>query len=179
MMLNRFQLKNPTVIKMRYLIIILSIFCSFFGLAQEKNTVYIIFDASQHEMKKVDYTKARMVSANEPLEKSIHYQILQKDPDEEYDNYYEFFHNNYPKKVYEEFGGEPPIKLIKDTAFLRTIKLLDIAFFRTTDYIKVCKTFEAEDSWEQDVIIFIIDKDEIQDGKVVLREVSFSRPAKE
>ncbi len=75
-------------------------------------------------------------------------------------------------------AAAPPKKLVKDISFLQTIKPLDIEFFRTTSYRKVCKTFEAEDSWEQDVVIFMIDKDEIRDGKVVLREVQFSRPVK-
>ncbi|WP_168191335.1 MULTISPECIES: hypothetical protein [Antarcticibacterium] len=46
-------------------------------------------------------------------------------------------------------------------------------------YIQVAKTFEKEDSWEQDVAIFIVDVDEIKNDSIVLREVKFTRPVKE
>jgi hypothetical protein len=76
-------------------------------------------------------------------------------------------------------GPEGSKSILKDLNFLNKINPFDHSFFETTEYIRVCKTFEEEDSHVQDVIIFMIDKDEIKDGKIILREVFFSRPAKE
>lgn len=56
--------------------------------------------------------------------------------------------------------------------FLKDKPVLDVNFFRTTPYLKIAKTFEEEDSWKQDVIIFIIDEDEMQTDNIVLREVN-------
>lgn len=123
-------------------------------------------------MEKVQY------KVSPKAEFSYSYHIKQKEPANGYDDRFWFTHLNQLPSAYETFGGRPPKKLVKDISFLQTIKPLDIEFFRTTSYRKVCKTFEAEDSWEQDVVIFMIDKDEIRDGKVVLREVQFSRPVK-
>ena len=67
----------------------------------------------------------------------------------------------------------------KHKTFLKDKKVLDISFFRTTPYLEVCKTFEEEDSWEQDVVIFMMDVDEMKNDSIVLREVRFSRPVKE
>lgn len=72
-----------------------------------------------------------------------------------------------------------PSIIKKDSAFLKKTQLLNNIFFLTSDYKQVCKTFEEENSREKDVIIFIIDKDEVQNGKIILREVKFNRPAKE
>jgi hypothetical protein len=167
---------------MKLLYILITIICSQHLLSQTiRDTIFIYFDDEKAGMKKGEfYHPTRKDNPSEKINESITYFIEEKITKNPlgYDTGYTFYHLNRDKKSYEIFGGKPPLKLIKDTAFLRTVKLLDIAFFRKTDYIKVCKTFEAEDSWEQDVIIFIIDKDEIQDGKVVLREVSFSRPVK-
>ncbi|AOW20536.1 hypothetical protein [Urechidicola croceus] len=61
---------------------------------------------------------------------------------------------------------------------IKTIVYFDLNYFLEIDYLEVCKTFEAEDSLEQYVKIFIIDKDEIKNGKSLLREMQFSRPVK-
>jgi len=96
-----------------------------------------------------------------------------------HDTGYSFSHFIRTAYEIEIFGGpKNPITLIKELDFLNKIKPLDHHFFENTDYLKVCKTFEAEESHEQDVIIFIIDKDEIKDDKIVLREVLFERPVK-
>ena len=94
------------------------------------------------------------------------------------DSGYLFTHYRYGKEDLDK-GGKQPAIIEKPLSFLRTIKPLNIDFFLNTDYNKVCKVFEEEDSWMQDVIIFIIDKDEIMKGKIVLRQVRFNRPSKE
>jgi hypothetical protein len=96
-----------------------------------------------------------------------------------YDTGYKFYYRELIPFVQALSGFRSSMALVRDTSFLKIIKPLDHTFFETTDYLKVCKTFEAEDSHEQDVIIFVIDKDEIKDEKIVLREVQFYRPAKE
>ena len=146
----------------------------------EKDSIYILFNDENVEMQKVKYLAfKRKNNPDEQIDSSFTYYIQQKEPANGYDNKFIFSHANRDKQTYKTFGGTPPLKIIKDTSFLSTIQPLDIEFFRTTAYLKVCKTFEAEDSREQDVVIFMIDKDEIKDGKLVLREVKFSRPAKE
>ena len=167
---------------MRHLIIyIIVVFSTLKCFSQEKDTIYIIFDEAHGEMKKNSFLAfKRSDDPNEVRKKSFVYSIKEKkyNNDVKYDDEFEFVHHNRNRKNYEIFGGKPPLKIVKDSSFLKTIIPLDIQFFRTTDYIKVCKTFEAENSWEQDVVIFMIDKDEIKDGKLVLREVKFSRPVK-
>jgi hypothetical protein len=96
-----------------------------------------------------------------------------------YDTGYKFAYLELIPFEQASTGFRSSMALVRDSTFLNTIKPLDHTFFETTDYLKVCKTFEAEESHEQDVIIFIIDKDEIKNGKIVLREVKFSRPTKE
>lgn len=147
----------------------------------KKDTIYILFDSTQVGMKKNSFEVFKSTKyPNENIKTSYTYKIDEKKSENKYlyDTGYTFSHFNQGKSEYETFGGVPPLKLIKDSCFFKKIKPLNIDFFLTTDYLKVCKTFEKEDNWEQDVIIFIIDKDEIKDGKLILREVSFRRPAK-
>lgn len=78
-----------------------------------------------------------------------------------YDFDFSFSHFNQSQKAYKTFGGKPPTILKKPKSFLENKKVLDIEFFRTTPYIPIAKTFEKQESWEQDVVIFIVDVDEI------------------
>lgn len=164
------------------LVIILCLF-SLIGYSQiKKDTVYILFDSTQIGMKKISYKVLKSIKyPNENIKTSYSYKINEKKHENRYlyDTGYTFVHFNAGKSEYEYFGGTPPLKIIKDFSFLRNIKPLDIDFFLSTDYHKVCKTFEAKNRREQDVIIFIIDKGEIKNGKLILREVTFRRPVKE
>lgn len=149
-------------------------------IAQNKDTVYIGFDEQFEEMRKEDFTRhVQAGSPNEKLGKSITYYIRQKEPPCGYGYEFHFTHANHPKKAYEKFGGTPPIILHKEKSFLRDKKVLDINFFRTIPYQRIAKTFEEEDSWKQDVRIFMIDVDEIKNDSITLREVTFGRPVKE
>lgn len=164
------------------LVIILYLISSI-GYSQIKqDTLYILFDSTQVGMKKTSYKVLKSTKyPNENIKISYSYIIDEKKHENSYlyDSGYTFVHLNQGKSEYEYFGGTPPLKIIKDSCFLRKIEPLNIDFFLKTDYLEVCKTFEKEDNWEQDVIIFIIDKEEIKDGKVILKEVKFRRPAKE
>lgn len=162
-------------------IIILFILNTVNALSQVKDTVYIYFDSTNVEMKKGSFKTFKSVKyPNENIKISYSYKIGEKKHEYSYlyDSGYTFTHYNLGKFDLDR-GGHQPLVLVKDTCFLKTIKLLNIDYFLTTDYHDVCKIFEKEDSWEQDVVIFIIDKDEIKDGKLILREVTFSRPVKE
>ena len=163
----------------------ISIFLILFTLncvsQQFKDTVYIYFDSTLVGMKKADFKIFKSKKyPNEKIKSSHTYKIDEKKMKDTigYDKGYTFTHFNQGKGEYEVFGGKPPLALKKESPFLKTIKPLTIDFFLNTDYKKVCKTFEEEDSHEQDVIIFVIDKDEIKNGKLTLREVIFSRPVK-
>lgn len=149
------------------------------GYSQVKDTVYIYFDSIHSNMKKGSSIIRRTVKEDERMVYSYYIDEKVHDNSYGYDTGYTFYQYNRPESDIKKFGGKQPLTLEKDTCFLKTIKPLDKKFFLETDYIKVCKTFEAEDSWDQDVIIFIIDKEEINGGKIILREVTFSRPAKE
>jgi hypothetical protein len=96
-----------------------------------------------------------------------------------YDYEFKFHHHNQSQKNYKNFGGKPPAILRKHNSFLKNKKVLEIEFFRKTPYIKIAKTFENEDSWEQNVVIFMVDVEEIKNNSIVLREVKFSRPVKQ
>lgn len=163
----------------KMLIIILFFFNSINVVSQVKDTLYIYFDSTNIEMKKGSFIDNRV---QDPIKSiSITYYIDEKKREfsYEYDKGYTFWHRNRDEKSAKLFGYKQPLTLEKDILFFKKINLLDNCFFKKTDYHQVCKTFEKEDSWEQDVVIFIIDKDEIKDGKLILREVTFSRPVKE
>ncbi|GAA3570331.1 hypothetical protein GCM10022395_19960 [Snuella lapsa] len=132
-------------------------------------------------MKKQVINKERLVVKGVlPVDDSFVYEIDEKREGRLYEFEYRFSHFNWSKNQYMSNSNyKPPLIIKKDTSFLKTISVLDIDFFKSTDYLKVCKTFEDEDSWKQDVLIFIIDIDEIVDDKIVLREVQFSRPVKQ
>lgn len=110
---------------------------------------------------------------------SYSYKIEQKEETYLYDNKFDFGHYNQSLKTYKTFGGKPPAILKKPKSFLDNKKILDIEFFRTTPYIQIAKTFEKEESWEQDMVIFMIDVDEIENDCLILREVKFTRPVKQ
>ena len=95
------------------------------------------------------------------------------------DSRFKFSHHVQSQETLEKFNIKRPIKLKKHKSFLKDREILDIKFFRTTPYIEVCKTFEEEDSWEQDVIIFMMDVDEMENDSIILREVRFTRPVKQ
>ena len=165
----------------RYSIIILLIICVN-GFSQiEKDTVFIYFDSTNSNMKKSSFKAFKSYKyPDELIETSFSYKINEKTHKYSgmYDSGYLFTHYRYGKVDLDK-GGKQPAIIEKPLSFLRTIKPLNIDFFLNTDYNKVCKVFEEEDSWMQDVIIFIIDKDEIMEGKIVLRQVRFNRPSKE
>lgn len=145
-----------------------------------KDTILIKFNNEFPEMEKSDFTKGVQAgSPEEKLKKSITYFIRQMEKDSWSGNKFSFTHANHPKKAYEKFGGTPPLICKKHISFLKDRKVLDIKFFRKTPYIQVAKTFEDEDSWEEDVIIFIMDEDEVKNDSITLRQVNFSRPVKQ
>lgn len=153
---------------------------AFTNYAQQKDTVFIVFDDEYNGMELVDYTHLMQAGApDEKLEKSITYIIEQMEETYPYDDKFKFSHHNQSKKAYEKFGGEPPGILYKTKAFLKGKKVLDIDFFRTTPYIQIAKTFEKENSREEGVIIFIMDVDEMKNDSIILRQVDFSRPIKQ
>jgi hypothetical protein len=169
---------------MKNIFITILILTTFTGFTQvKKDTLYIYFDSIQPTMNK-GVAKMRVFDENRKIVEYliISYwidEIIRPNP-EMLDTGYTFQYNERtPYEVRIMGGPEGSKSILKDLNFLNTINPLDHTFFETTEYIKVCKTFEAEDSREQDVIIFVIDKDEIKDGKIILREVFFSRPAKE
>lgn len=149
-------------------------------LSQKKDTVYIKFNETHEEMRKVDLTRQMQArSPDQVLKKSVVYYIEQMEPPCGYDNEFNFAHIKRDKETYKKWDLEAPINLHKEKSFLRHKKVLDINFFRTTPYLKIAKTFEEEDSWAQDVMIFMIDVDEIKKDSIILREVTFGRPLKE
>ncbi len=96
-----------------------------------------------------------------------------------YDTGYTFVHFNQAEGTIKKFGGRQPQTLVKSIDFLENLNVLDESFFRKIEFVKVCDAFEADDSWEQDVIVFIIDKDEIKNNQIVLREVTFRKPTRQ
>lgn len=148
--------------------------------SQKKDTIFIVFNSQYGKMEKSNFTKGVQAGApEEKLEESIIYYIEQMEKDTYYPTKFKFTHFNQSKKSYKKFGGKPPLILKKHKSFLKGKKVLDIDFFGTTPYTKVCKTFEEEDSWKQDVLIFMVDVDEMKNDSIVLREVMFSRPVKQ
>jgi len=147
-----------------------------------KDTLYIYFDSLQPTMKKaLGYDK--QIPKYDLYETNRYYgtYFIDEKPapnPEMLDTGYEFAYWEHTPFLQALSGFRSSMALVRDQSFLKKIKPLDHTFFETTEYIKVCKTFEAEDSREQDVIIFVIDKDEIKDGKIILREVFFRRPEK-
>ncbi len=166
--------------KKNNLIIILFFFFYLKGFSQTvKDTVYIFFDSTNVGMRKSSFKDKRVIRKDKKT--SFVYYIDEKKVESSYlyDSGYTFWHSNRPDRDLIKWGGKLPLEVKKDTCFLKKIDPLEINFFLETKYRKVCKTFEDENSREEGVIIFIIDKDEIRDGKIVLREVKFSRPVKE
>lgn len=150
------------------------------SFSQFKDTVYIRFDQKYDEMEKVDFTeKVQASSPDEELENSITYLIRQMEKDTYGDTKFRFSHFNQSKKAYKTFGGKPPKIIEKHNSFLANQNILDINFFRTTSYNKIAKTFEDDDSWEEDVMIFMLDVDEIHNDSLILRQVNFTRPVKQ
>ncbi|MDT0646695.1 hypothetical protein RM545_08335 [Zunongwangia sp. F260] len=113
------------------------------------------------------------------MKKSITYLIRQMEKDTYGGTKFKFTHFNQSNKAYKKFGGEPPIILRNDSAYLNDKKVLDVNFFSNTPYIKVAKAFKDEDSREEDVMIFVVDVDEIENDSIVIRQVYFTRPVKE
>jgi len=164
----------------KYIITVFIFWISFISFSQTKDTIFISFNNDFSEMEKSDFTKGVQAgSPDEKLKRSIAYRVRQMEKNAWSGNRFSFSHANHPKEAYKKFGVEPPIILKKPKSFLSDKKILDIEFFRTTPYNEVCKTFEEEESWEQDVMIFMTDIDEMKNDSIVLREVRFSRPVKE
>ena len=158
---------------MRNIIILLMGFTFFTNQAQKKDTIFIKFNDSFKGTKKESY----QFSPNSSI--SFGYYIKQMEKETYGDTHFLFSHASRDEKTYKKFGGQHPAVLKKHKTFLKDKKVLDISFFRTTPYLEVCKTFDEEDSWEQDVVIFMMDVDEMKNDSIVLREVRFSRPVKE
>lgn len=145
----------------------------FTGHAQKKDTIYIKFDDNYVGTKKESY----QFSPNSYI--SYTYFIRQMEEKTFGDTHFIFSHANRDEKNYKKFGRIPPIIRKVHNSFLKDKNILDINFFRNTPYLEVCKTFEKNESWEQDVMIFMVDVAEMKNDSIVLREVSFSRPVKE
>ena len=149
------------------------------SFSQYKDTVYVKFDQKYDEMEKVDFTeKVQAGSPEEELEKSITYFIRQMEKDTYGATKFRFSHFNQRKKAYKTFGGKPPKIMKKHNSFLANQNILDINFFRTTSYINIVETFEEDDSLKEDVMIFMLDVDEVQNDSVILRQVDFKKPVK-
>lgn len=166
--------------KLLFLFVLL--YCSYSFSQIKKDTIYIYFDSIHKNMEKsrgIIKINKKNGDIIRKLSISYHIEEIVRSNPEMHSTGYTFWHHERTPWEIKNFGGpKSPITLIKGLDFLNKIKLLDYHFFENTDYLKVCKTFEAEDSHQQDVIIFIIDKDEIKDGKIVLREALFERPVK-
>lgn len=103
------------------------------GLAQEQDTLFIKFNDSFSDTKKESYqfsSKSNM---------SFGYFIRQMEKETYGDTYFLFSHARRDGTYYENFGGKPPAVLIKNISFLKSKRILDINFFRTTPYHKVVK----------------------------------------
>jgi len=148
---------------------------------QQKDTSYILFDDKIEGMNKQIIPKQKLtIKGDVPNEDSYVYEIQEKKEGRLYEFSYRFSHFNWSKKKsILSMDYSPPLIIEKDSSFLKEIKVLTIDFFKNTSYSEVNKKFEKEDSWEQDVLIFIIDIAEIKNNKIVLREVNFTRPIKE
>lgn len=155
------------------LILCLLLSISLSGFAQKNDTIFIKFNSEYGEMKKEKYK----FSENSFF--SYGYFIRQMEKDTYGDIYFIFSHSQRDIKHNKYFGTTNSSILKKQKSYLKDKKVLDINFFRTTPYIQIAKTFEKEDSWEQDVVIFMVDVDEIENDSIVLREVTFTRPVKE
>lgn len=167
--------------KIYNLFFIMIFYCLSSFSQSKKDTVYIYFENIQIGMKKDQFKTIKSNKyPNEIIKTSYSYLIDEKTYEDinMTDSGYTFTHYNWDIHSLEYFNLVQPLKIEKDIAFLRTVKPLDINFFLNTSYIEVCKIFEKEDSREIDVVIFMIDKDEIKKGKLILREVKFSRPEK-
>lgn len=162
--------KNLTVIKMKLLF---TFFICFNSFSQINDTIYIKFNKDYEEMEKIQFTLSK---ESQP---SFSYLIRQKEETYPYDNKFQFGHYNRNLAIRNKMGDDTPVVLYKPKSFLIGKKILNIKFFKTTSYIKIAKTFEKEDTWEQDVVIFLVDVDEIKNDSIVLREVKFSRPVKQ
>ena len=144
-----------------------------FGFTQNNDTIFIKFNDEYREMKNEKY------KFSEGSCFSYGYFIRQMEKDTYGDIYFNFSHTQRDEKHNRYFGTINSSVLKKPKSFLIGKKVVDINFFRTTPYIKIAKTFEKEDSWEQDVVIFMVDVNEIKNDSILLREVKFSRPVKE
>lgn len=148
---------------------------------QKKDSLYILFDDKTEGMNKQIIPKDKLtIKGDVPKEDSYVYEIQEKKEGLLYEFSYKFSHFNWSKKksiLPKDYS--PPLIIEKDSSFLKGKNVLTNDFFRNTSYSEVCKTFEKEGNWEQDVIIYIIDVSEIRNNKIVLREVNFTRPVKE
>jgi len=152
----------------------------------KKDTVYILFDSIHKTMRMGSGFKESYNKISKQKEKAFHtlFMIREKETPnyEMYDTWYHFSHIQKTQSEIEAFDLKDfvqPSILFKEKSFMDKIDLLDYNFFANTDYNKVCKTFEAEDSGEQDVVIYVIDVADIKNDSIKLIEVKFRRPTKE
>lgn len=164
---------------MKNLTLIFLFWFSVTGYSQEADTLFIVFDDHYEEMAKAIYLSPPPPGSVEKVKESVTFYIRQMEKNAYSGNKFAFAHSHQSKEFNLAAGRKNPEILIREKSFLKETSLLGIDFFRTTPYLTVCKTFEEEDSWKQDVKIFMIDVDEIRNDSIVLREVSFSRPVKQ
>lgn len=147
----------------------------------KKDTLYILFDDNIEGMNKQIIPKEKLtIKGGIPIDDSYVFKIQEKKEGLLYEFAYRFSHFNWSKnKSILPKDYSPSLIITTDSSFLKGKKVLTNDFFKNTSYSKVCKTFEKEDSWEQDVAVFIIDVDEIENDTIVFREVKFTRPVKE
>lgn len=147
-----------------------------------KDTIYIFFDTKNEGMDKNILSKKKLtIRGAVPIDDSFVYKIQEKKEGFLYEFAYEFSHFNWSENKYirDSLTYKPPQIIRKNKRFLSNVNVLKNSFFKNTNYINVCKTFEEDDGREQDVTVFIIDVDEIENDTIVLREVKFTRPVKE
>ncbi len=184
MIQRHYQQRIQTVMNKFRIIILLFIFFNIqFIFSQKKenclDTIIIIFDEKFEEFEKVKYTSASFSVSKEKPINSFEYTVEQMEEDTWSDSRFKFAYHIQSQETLERFNIKRPIKLKKHKLYLDRRRVLDIEFFQTTAYNEVAKTFEEEDSWQQDVMIFIADVDEMENDSIVLKEVKFSRPVKQ
>jgi len=150
--------------------------------AQIKDTVYIYFDSTKTNMSKEKFLIPINFSkpiTGENVDSSIAFFIKEPiDPNKfgqlEYTTSTFWFNHRIPTE-YEKtkFGYKTPTIITRDTAYLKDKFLLDFQFFEASKNMVVWWNLVDKNKKKPKLIIFIIDKDEIKNGKIILREVEF------
>lgn len=158
----------------------------FFGETQDLNaqindTIYIYFDSTKTNMSKekflipINYSKP---NTGENVDSSIAFFIEEPiDPNKygqlEYTTGTFWFNHRIPTEFEKtEFGYKTPAIITRDTAYLKNKFILDFQFFEASKNMVIWWNLVDKNKRK----IFIIDKGEIKDGKIILREVFFIKP---